>query len=117
MPDSPHPDAEVPEPKDPVSFTAKRQLVFPDTVARDNQVRSRIPLVTEAPVFEFEEVPPQAQPTLRLPRRWRMRIRQFINKYVVWFVATLLLSVMAVIIVAVFSPQPKAPTPPVRRSP
>ncbi len=94
----------------------KRQLVFPEAVAGDNQVRSRIPLVAEAPVFEFEPVaPPTPSGFPKLSRRWRMRLRQFVSKYVVWFVVTLLLSVVAVVIVAVVSPTPKPPTPPIRR--
>ncbi len=92
---------------------SKRQLVFPEAMARDNQVRSRIPLVAEAPVFEFEPVAPPAPSGFpKLLRRWRMRLRQFISRYVVWFVVTLLLSVVAVVIVAVVSPTPKLPTPP-----
>jgi hypothetical protein len=121
MPDRPasseHEDPRDSPPSQPATgVTAKRQLMFPDAVARDNQVRSRIPLVAEAPVFEFEPVaPPTPSGFPRLSRRWRMRLRQFVSRYVVWFVVTLLLSVVAVVIVAVVSPTPKPPMPPIRR--
>ncbi|MCS7079223.1 MAG: hypothetical protein NZ585_04125 [Chloracidobacterium sp.] len=115
MPDRPTAKSHEPDADLPAGVAAKRQLVFPDAVARDNQVRSRIPLAAEAPVFEFEAPPEPPQTLPRVPRRWRMRFRQFIGKYVVWFVAVLLLSVATVVIVAIFSPQPKPPTPPVRR--
>jgi len=121
MPDRPaSPEREEPRDQPPAEtstgVTAKRQLLFPEAVARDNQVRSRIPLVAEAPVFEFEPVAPPAPSALpKLSRRWRMRLRQFISRYVVWFVVTLLLSVVAVVIVAFVSPTPKLPTPPARR--
>ncbi|AEP12410.1 MULTISPECIES: hypothetical protein [Chloracidobacterium] len=123
MPDRPaSPEREDPsdQPPDehPTGVTARRQLMFPDAVARDNQVRSRIPLVAEAPVFEFEPVaPPEPSGFPRLPRRWRIRLRQFVRRYVVWFVVTLLLAVAAVVIVSFVSPTPKPPTlpPPTRR--
>lgn len=121
MPDRPaSPEREDPsdQPPDehPTGVTARRRLMFPDAVARDNQVRSRIPLVAEVPVFEFEPVvPPTPSGFPKLSRRWRMRLRQFVRRYVVWFVVTLLLSVVAVVIVAVVSPTPKPPTPPTRR--
>ncbi len=92
----------------------KRQLAFPDRVARDNQVRSRIPLVAEAPVFEFEPVP-RLEVAPRLPRRWRMRLRRLWSSRLAWFLAALALSIVLVTIVGIFSPQPKPPTPPVRR--
>lgn len=113
---SDRPAAKPDDPDPPAGVAAKRQLVFPDAVARDNQVRSRIPLVAEAPVFEFEvpPEPPQAGSRL-LPRRWRMRLRRFWMQYAVWFVMMLIFSVAVVVVVTIFSPPPKPTPPPVRR--
>jgi hypothetical protein len=105
-------------PSEPTAgVSAGRQLVFPETVVQDNRVRSRIPLVTEAPVFEFEPVAPPT-PSGGLPkllrRRW-MRLRQFVRGHLVWLAIMLLLSVAVVLIVAVISPVPRPSAPPVRR--
>ncbi|MGQ9897408.1 MAG: hypothetical protein ACUVR8_07650 [Acidobacteriota bacterium] len=118
MPDQPHSEREGSQDRYSTSAgrLGGRQLIFPENVARNNQVRPRIPLVAEAPVFEFEPVAPP--PPSRLPkvsRRWRMRLRQFFGRYVVSFVVVLLLSVLTVAIVAILSPTPKSPVPPVRR--
>ncbi|OYT73184.1 MAG: hypothetical protein CFK52_02665 [Chloracidobacterium sp. CP2_5A] len=116
MPDQPVAKPENKDAERPIGIAAQRQLVFPDAAARDNQVRSRIPLVAEAPVFEFELPPePPRQVVPQLSRRWRMRLRQLWAKHVVWLVATAALSLIAVAIAAFFSPQPKPPAPPARR--